>query len=158
MQKEKINHFEVEARGELAGRGPGTAGQCRRGGFVPWPRGAPAGWEATAPALPSHWCVWASVGLGSAGSWEERWVGSRGAAAACNGMGKEESSAWESEQAYFLGARATLGLQQREYIDGTHEELTALNPVSVLTHSVLATNLEHGYHFCLYITDEKTKA
>lgn len=85
-------------------------------------------------------------------------MGSRGAAAACNGMGKEESSAWESEQAYFLGARATLGLQQREYIDGTHEELTALNPVSVLTHSVLATNLEHGYHFCLYITDEKTKA
>lgn len=135
--------MKFQARDDPTGRGPGTAGQSGKEGSSP----------SLSLGVSGHQLV-----LGSAGSGDERWVGCQGAAAASSGVGKEESSA----------GRVCTGLLPRS---SGHPESPAkrthvwnspgahrLNPVGILTHLILTTNPENGYHYCPYITDEKTKA
>lgn len=73
-------------------------------------------------------------------------------------LGKEESLARVSLGRFTFWELTPLCVSSKgEYICGTLR-LTALNPIGVLAHLILTTNLEKGCHHCLYITDKKTKA
>lgn len=98
MQKEKINHFEVSGKGR-SGRARSRYSWAVRAGRLPALAVLGSG-QVGEPHRPSPALSLGVSGhqlvLGSAGSGEERRVGSRGAAAASNPAGKEESSARES--------------------------------------------------------------